>query len=331
MTRRVLVVGLALWVWMTVAAEAHESRPAFLELRQTGEETYDVLWKVPSRGDRRLGLYVRLPESCEIIAEPRGMFSGGAWVERWSIRHPGGLVGETVQIDGLQSSLTEVHVRIATLGGSTQIERVMPAYPAFDVAASPTRWQLAAVYLTIGIKHILGGVDHLLFVLGLLFLVRRRWMLVKTITSFTVAHSLSLALATLGVAHAPSELINVLVAMSILFLGPEIVRLVRGQDSLTVRHPWLMAFGFGLLHGFGFASGLTALGLPPSEIPLALLMFNVGVEVGQLGFVALLLGLWGSLRELEFRWHPRLEAAPGYLIGTLGAYWMIGRMAVMFW
>ena len=156
-------------------------------------------------------------------------------------------------------------------------------------------------------------------------------MLVKTITSFTVAHSISLGLATLGVAHAPAELLNVLIAMSILFLGPEMVRFVRGQDSLTIRHPWVVAFAFGLLHGFGFASGLTALGLPRAEIPLALLMFNVGVEVGQLAFVAILLGVWASFRELGFRWHPRLELAPGYVIGSLGAFWMIGRMAVMFW
>ena len=330
MKRRMLMILLALGVGAAPEAGAHESRPAFLELRQTGQDTYDVLWKVPARGDRRLGLYVRMPEACEIVTEPRGSFSEGAWVERWSIRCAGGLVGEAIHIDGLQSSLTETHVRIASLGGATQIERLMPADPAFVVAASPTRGQLAGTYLTIGIKHILGGVDHLLFVLGLLFLVRRRWMLVKTITSFTVAHSISLAVATLGVAHAPAEILNVLIAMSILFLGPEIVRLVRGEDSLTIRHPWVVAFAFGLLHGFGFASGLTALGLPQSEIPLALLMFNVGVEVGQLGFVAVLLGVWASLRELEFRWHPRLNLVPGYLIGSLGAYWMIGRVVVMF-
>jgi len=310
--------------------DAHESRPAYLELSQTGADTFDVLWKVPARGDRRLGLYVRFPENCEVVAEPRGMFTGGAWVERWSVRHPDALVGETIHIDGLRSSLTEAHVRIARRDGRTQIARLMPSRPSFTVEASPTRRQIAFTYVKVGIKHILGGIDHLLFVLGLLFLVRNRWMLIKTITSFTIAHSITLAVATLGRARAPSELLNVLIAMSILFLGPEIVRLYRGESTMTIRHPWVVAFAFGLLHGFGFASGLTALGLPQAEIPLALLLFNVGVEIGQLAFVVILFGVYASLRQLEFRWSPRLELVPGYLIGSLGAYWMSGRLAVMF-
>lgn len=309
---------------------AHESRPGFLELIQTGDETWDVTWKVPARGARRLGLYVRLPADGENLTEPAGRFAENAWLETWSYRRTGGLAGTTIEFDGLQSTLTEVHVRIASLAGATQIERVMPAAPSLVVAAAPTRLQSAATYVAIGIKHILGGVDHLLFVLGLLFLVRGRWMLVKTITSFTVAHSISLAVATLGWARAPADPLNVLIAMSILFLGPEIVRLARGEKSLTVRHPWVVAFAFGLLHGFGFASGLTELGLPQKEIPLALLMFNVGVEIGQLGFVFILKGMQASLKELDFRWSPRWDLVPGYLIGTLGAYWMIGRLVVMF-
>lgn len=323
-------IALTLLVLIVPTAEAHESRPAFLELRQTGDETFDVLWKVPARGNNRLGLYVRFPANCETVGESLGRFTEGAWVEEWNIRHPEGLVGATIQIDGLQSSLTEAHVRIERLTGTTQIVRVMPAKPLLVVKAAPTRTQLALTYISIGIKHILGGVDHLLFVLGLLFLVRGRLMLVKTITSFTIAHSISLAVATLGFARAPADILNVLIAMSILFIGPELVYLVRGKDSLAIRHPWIMAFAFGLLHGFGFASGLTALGLPQAEIPLALLMFNVGVEIGQLGFVAILLGVWAALKELEFSWSPRFELAPGYLIGTLGAYWMIGRMVVLF-
>ena len=324
------ILVLSLWVLIVPTVDAHESRPAFLELRQTADDTFDVLWKVPARGNNRLGLYVRFPANCETVGEPLGMFTEGAWVEEWSIRHPDGLVGATIHIDGLQSSLTEAHVRIERLAGTTQIVRVMPSKPFLVVEAAPTGGQLAWTYISIGIKHILGGVDHLLFVLGLLFLVRGRMMLVKTISSFTLAHSISLAVATLGFARAPADILNVLIAMSILFVGPELVYLARGKDSLAIRHPWVMAFAFGLLHGFGFASGLTELGLPNAEIPMALLMFNVGVEIGQLGFVAILLGVWASLKELEFRWNPRLELVPGYLIGTLGAYWMIGRLVVLF-
>jgi hypothetical protein len=326
----VVTTVLVLGFLAASSATAHESRPAFLELIQVDTDTYDVVWKVPARGAKRLGLYVRFPETCENLTEPQGMFSENVWLEKWRIRQPGGLAGTTLDFDGLQSSLTEVHVRIESTSGATQIGRVMPASPTLLVAATPTRWQAAATYVAIGIKHILGGVDHLLFVLGLLFLVHSRWMLVKTITSFTIAHSISLAVATLGAARAPAEPLNVLIAMSILFLGPEIVRLARGEKSLTVRHPWVVAFAFGLLHGFGFASGLTALGLPQAEIPLALLMFNIGVEIGQLGFVVILKGMQASLKELDFRWGPRWDLAPGYLIGTLGAYWMIGRLVVMF-
>jgi hypothetical protein len=151
-------------------------------------------------------------------------------------------------------------------------------------------------------------------------------MLVKTITSFTIAHSITLAIATLGYAQAPVDALNVLIAMSILFLGPEIVRRVRGQRSLTIDHPWIVAFAFGLLHGFGFASGLLELGLPRSEIPLALLMFNVGVEIGQLGFVAILLAVGASLGALGLRGAAWTSLVPAYIIGSLGAYWTIDRL-----
>jgi hypothetical protein len=331
MTRLVAwLPALVALICLPGAGVAHESRPAYLELTQISETDFDVTWKVPARGDRRLGLYVALPEGCQALTEPAGMLLDGAWIERWTIRHPSGLVGETIHIDGLQSTLTEAHVRIQRLDGATQIERVMPARPAVVVRASPTRAEAVRAYVAIGIKHILGGIDHLLFVLGLLFLVQRRWVLFKTITAFTIAHSIALAVATLGYASAPSDLLGVLIAMSILFIGPEIVRLHRGRTSLTIRHPWFVAFAFGLLHGFGFASGLRELGLPAAEIPLALLTFNVGVEIGQLVFVAVLLGVWASLRQLEFRAPKRLQLVPGYLIGSLGAFWMFTRMAVWF-
>jgi hydrogenase/urease accessory protein HupE len=180
-------------------------------------------------------------------------------------------------------------------------------------------------YVRLGIEHILLGIDHLLFVLGLLCIVQNRWMLVKTITSFTIAHSLTLAVATLGYASAPLPPLNAAIALSILFLGPEIVRTWRGETSLTIRHPWVVAFAFGLLHGFGFASGLTTMGLPRAEIPLALLTFNVGVEIGQLGFVVLMLLLQRAFRTLEMVWPRWVERAPGYLVGVLGAFWTIQR------
>lgn len=188
--------------------------------------------------------------------------------------------------------------------------------------------QVAVSYLQIGIEHILLGVDHLLFVLGLLLIVKGRWRLAKTITAFTVAHSLTLAIATLGYAQIPLPPLNAAIALSILFLGPEIVRVWRGESSLTIRHPWLVAFLFGLLHGFGFASGLSELGISGSELVFGLLMFNVGVEIGQIGFVLLVLNLVESFRTLEIRWPVWVEYLPGYSVGILGAFWTIQRAAI---
>jgi hydrogenase/urease accessory protein HupE len=185
-------------------------------------------------------------------------------------------------------------------------------------------------FLTLGIEHILTGIDHLLFVLGLLLIVEHRVMLLKTVTAFTIAHSITLGVATLGYARAPVPLVNAAIALSILFLGPEIVRRWRGGTSLTIQRPWVVAFAFGLLHGFGFASGLSAVGLPRHDIPFALLLFNVGVEIGQLSFVALILWLERAFRVLEIRWPRPVELLPGYTVGVLGAFWTIQRVAILF-
>jgi hydrogenase/urease accessory protein HupE len=186
-----------------------------------------------------------------------------------------------------------------------------------------------AGYIVHGIRHISLGADHLLFLLGLLLIVRDRWTLVKTVTAFTVAHSVTLALATLGLANLPVAPLNAAIALSILFLGPEIVRMWRGESSFTIRHPWVVAFAFGLLHGFGFASALTSAGLPRTELPLALLSFNVGVEIGQLGIVVLVLLLERAFRILEIRWPRWAAALPGYTVGSLGAFWTLQRVALL--
>ena len=216
------------------------------------------------------------------------------------------------------------------LDGRSQVLRLTPSAPSFVVEAAPGRLRVATTYLRLGIDHILLGVDHLLFVLGLVLIVPNRWMLLKTITSFTVAHSITLAVATLGYASAPVPPLNAAIALSVLFLGPEIVRHRRGETSLAIRQPWMAAFAFGLLHGFGFAGGLSSIGLPQGEIPVALLLFNVGVEVGQIGFVALVLLLTRSFRTLEIRWPRWVELVPAYAVGSLGAFWTIQRTVILF-
>jgi hydrogenase/urease accessory protein HupE len=328
MSRRVvLLVGL-LAVATTVAA--HEVRPGYLELQQSGDATWEVTWKVPTRGELRLALDPLLPASCSATDERTSIRTAGALVERWTVECSDGLSGQ-ITIQGLEYTLTDVLVRIQPTEGEVRSFLLRSTSPSTVLGEEATgqAYQRALGYLTLGIEHILLGIDHLLFVLGLLLIVQDRWMLLKTVTSFTLAHSITLAIATLGYASAPVPPLNAAIALSILFLGPEIVRTWRGESSFTIRHPWVVAFAFGLLHGFGFASGLSELGLPPAEIPLALLLFNVGVELGQIGFVLLVLALERSFRVLEIHWPRWAELVPGYAVGTLGAYWTIQRTVMM--
>ena len=202
------------WAFKGSPLLAHESRPAFLQLKQTGPDTFNVMWKVPAMGERlRLGLYVRLPESAELVSERRAVFRDAAYTERWSIKEPQALVGSTIHIDGLRNTLTDVLVRIERLDGTTQVARLAPESPSLLVEAAPSGWQVARTYFWLGMEHILLGFDHLLFVLGLLLIVDRRWMLVKTITAFTVAHSLTLAMSVLAVVHVPELPLNTAIAL----------------------------------------------------------------------------------------------------------------------
>ena len=270
---------------------AHEVRPAYLELRQTGPETYDGLWKVPGQGDLRLGIYVELPAACTNVTEPRGSMLNNAYSERWTVKCPGGLNGGTIHIAGLSATLTDALVRLQHLDGRTQVTRLTPSASSFVVESAPRTMQVGRTYLRLGIEHILGGVDHLLFVLALVILVKGTRRLIATVTAFTLAHSLTLAGATLGFVHVPGPPVEAAIALSIVFVAAEIIRSRQGNTGLTERFPWVVAFTFGLLHGFGFASALNEVGLPQSAIPVALLFFNVGVEIGQLFFVFLMLAM----------------------------------------
>ena len=220
-------------------------------------------------------------------------------------------------------------MRVHHADGRLESHLLRPAGPAVTLGGATSATQRAAGYVRLGVQHILLGVDHLLFVLGLLLIVRDRVTLVKTVSSFTLAHSITLAIATLGYASAPLPPLNTAIALSILFLGPEVVRTWRGETSFTLRHPWVVAFAFGLLHGFGFASGLAEMGLPRGELPVALLLFNLGVELGQVAFVLLVVLLERSFRVLRVRWPPLVQRLPGYAVGTLGAYWTIQRTVML--
>ena len=323
------------WLWLLLAlasvltpALAHEARPAYLELQQSGVDTYDVLWKVPGLGrDRRLALDVEFAPGTAVVEPMRVSATGSAFLQRWRIRRPGGLDGTTVRIAGLQSTLTDVLVRIERLDGTVQTVRLQPASPQFVVAAVPGHWDVASSYLALGVEHILLGIDHLLFVLALVLLVQGRRRLFWTITAFTLAHSLTLAAATLGWVHLPSPPVEASIALSIVFLASEILRMRAGRPGLTTRSPWIVAFLFGLLHGLGFAGALSEVGLPDNAIPLALLFFNLGVEVGQLLFIAAVLAAMAGLRTLRMTRTGWAQQLPVYAIGTMAAYWTIERIS----
>jgi hydrogenase/urease accessory protein HupE len=331
MTRPLLLVACCLiTLAAATVAHAHELRPAYLEVRQTGPDTYDVMWKVPARGELRLGLYVRLPKQCSELAARTVYPTGDAFIERWQVQCPGGLSGKTITVDGLASSLTDVLVRLESSDGPTQTVRLNAARTSFVAQENPNWRQLAAAYTSLGVEHILLGVDHLLFVLGLMMIVRSPSTLVKTITAFTIAHSITLGLAVFGMVNAPSRPVDAAIALSIAFVGAEIVHARRGRLGLTYRYPWIVAFAFGLLHGLGFAGALTNLGLPAADVPVALLFFNLGVELGQLCFVALVLAMLRSFRILEIHWARWTENIPAYTVGTLGAFWAVQRTVMIF-
>jgi HupE / UreJ protein len=313
----------------TSVARAHESRPGYLGITETAPGRYDVLWRTPILSGMRLPLALRFPTEIETVTPPSVQELTDSLVERRVIAAPGGLAGRRIEILGLEATIIDVLVRVQLRDGTSSTVLVRSSKPWVEVATRRGRFDAALEFVGHGVQHIALGVDHLLFVLGLLLIVRNRWMLLKTVTAFTVAHSITLALATLGYASPPILWLNAAIALSILFLGPEIVRVWRGQTSLTIRRPWLVAFLFGLLHGFGFASALTGSGLPRSELPLALLTFNVGVELGQVAFIVLVVGLEGAFRRLEIRWPGWAQALPGYAVGSLGAFWTIQRTAAL--
>lgn len=328
-----LVAALLFWLAATPVAQAHDARPAYLEINEIGAGRYDVLWRTPVYAGMRLPVTLRLPETVRNVVEPKQKELDDALIERRMIdAGPAGLIGQRIEFVGLQASITDVLVRVSLRDGTQSTTLVRPVQPWIDVAAAPGATAVAWAFLVHGVEHILGGFDHLLFVFGLLLIVRGGWMLVKTVTAFTVAHSITLALAALGVVHVPGPPVEATIALSILLLAVEIVRQNRGEPGFVARWPWVVAFCFGLLHGFGFAGALAEIGLPKNELPLALFFFNVGVEIGQLVFVGAVLAVRALLLRLRppaFAVH-RAPAIASYAVGTLAAFWFFERVAV-FW
>lgn len=331
--RRSVMAAMAAAVLLALAAEAaaHEAQPGVLEIAQIGAHRYQVTWRAPLYFGGPHPAQVALPEEWRTEGEPTERRLPDSIVyQRVVTTGRASLDGTAIAFPGLEETITDVFVRLKRLDGTTFTAIAQPMRPAVELRSERAWYATAGEYLALGYHHILLGLDHLLFVLGLLLIVRGGTMLLKTITAFTVAHSLTLAIATLGWASAPLPPLNAAIALSILFLGPEIVRSWRGESSFTIRNPWVVAFAFGLLHGFGFATGLSTTGMPRAELPWALLWFNVGVEIGQLTFVGLALVLARSFRVLEMRWPVWIAHAPGYAVGVCGAYWTIQRTVMLF-
>ncbi|MEE4173822.1 MAG: HupE/UreJ family protein [Xanthomonadales bacterium] len=306
-------------------AQAHEVRPGYLRIQQQDTEHVELLWRVPARGNLRLSLDVVLPEHCVPLEPVSRRLQNALYVDQWRVSCPGGLTGHEVLIDGLSSLMTDVLVRYERLDGTTQVVRLTPASPGFTVSDSESWGQVAATYTVLGMEHILLGIDHLLFVLALLLIISGWRKLVATITAFTVAHSITLAASTLGWVNMPGPPVEAVIALSILFVAVEIVHWRQGRPGITRQRPWLVAFAFGLLHGFGFAGALSDIGLPEHAIPLALLFFNLGVELGQLVFVAAMLVTSALLRRIS--WPDWAWRVPVYGIGAMAGFWTIERLA----
>jgi hydrogenase/urease accessory protein HupE len=313
----------------TSLASAHEVRPAYLRIADQSTieqpDRFDVLWRLPVGAEIPLVLTVALPMHCSSVSEPLNWNDGGVTVSKWLSHCPGGLNGHDVHIIGLRNSVTDVLARYERADGTTQVLRMTPTSPAFTITASETWTQVATTYLALGAEHILLGIDHLLFVLALLLIVADWRKLVATITCFTLAHSVTLAAAALGLVNVPQAPVEATIALSIMFVCMEIVHWRDGRPGITRRWPWIVALIFGLLHGFGFAGALSDIGLPEHAIPAALLFFNLGVEVGQLLFIATVLIVWAVLKRLT--WPDWAWRIPVYAIGSLAAFWTIDRIA----
>jgi hydrogenase/urease accessory protein HupE len=309
---------------------AHEIRPALLEITEKSPGLYDVTWKVPTKGERALAISPVLPESFSPVGLPSNYMVPGAFIEQTTFKSDKSLPGKSILIEGLSGVQIDVLLQIELLDGSNYSAIIRPTEPTYQIPLIETKSEVAFSYWRMGFYHILDGIDHLLFLLALVFFIPRFKNLLWAVTAFTVAHSITLALATLGVLYVPSAPTEAVISLSIVFLAVEIIRKRSGENSLTERYPWIVAFIFGLFHGLGFAGALSEVGLPQHEIPLALLTFNVGVETGQVLFITIVAFIFAILRKVKIPYPNWSWRAVPYTIGSIAAFWTIQRTVSFF-
>ncbi|MCY3965326.1 MAG: HupE/UreJ family protein [Acidobacteria bacterium] len=315
-----------------VPANGHEVRPGYLELNEVEAGRFEVVWKQPRRGALLLLLDPVLPEYCTEIARQPPENLAGALLERWTVDCAEEGVdpdrtfhGDIFGIAGLERTLTDVLLRISFENGDSLTQLLRPEAPTVTVDREAAGNALP--YFRLGVEHLVFGFDHILFVIGLLFYVRSPWRLVGVITSFTLAHSITLALSSLDVVKLSSAPVEAVIALSILFLAVELLRPEEKRSPITTKSPWLIAFAFGLLHGFGFAGALAEIGLPQRAIALALFLFNVGVEVGQLLVVAVVLAAVAVVKRVGIVVPELILRTPIYATGIIAAFWFVERVA----
>ncbi len=319
----VMLTGL----YPVIPANADEVRPGLLDIKEQNTGLYSVTWKVPTRGNRILAITPQLPDNLELLGTPTVQDIPGARIVHSTYKSNGApLTGKSIVIDGLTALQTDVLLLVQLQDGTAHSAILRPGSPEFTIPLNASKLEVAGDYWRMGTIHILEGVDHLLFVFALLLIVFGFMPLLKAVTAFTVAHSITLTLATLGFVNLPSAPTEAIISLSIVFLAVEIIRISKGDASLTKRYPWLIAFIFGLFHGLGFAGALSEIGVPQHEVPLALFMFNVGVETGQLLFIATILALWALLRRLSGDTLQRAWRVLPYGIGSVAAFWTIQRV-----
>ena len=319
-----MLLCLLLFAW-SGPARADELRPGYLELTQRDASHWDLIWKAPVLGGLATRSRPALPDFCKVTPGPVRL-EGAALVATARLDCARSLDGTSIGLTGMESSFTDALLRVAPLGRPVQAERLTPDRPMVTIKAVPDRWQVARTYALLGAQHILTGYDHLLFVVALVLLLTRGWVVVRAATAFTIAHSLTLAGTTLGFFGLTQAPVEALIALSIVFLAAEIAKQKDGNPGLSERIPWVVAFLFGLLHGFGFAGALREIGLPEGDVPVALLTFNLGVEAGQLAIIAACLALIALLRRFA---QPTLRPATvlaTYGIGTIASFWFIERL-----
>jgi len=322
-------IVLLLGAFLAESSYAHEIRPAYLEIKQQAADRYQVLWKIPLLGNKAPKIDPVFPENFS-LEQVDDEFLPDAYIRRYKGIYPESLNGQEIAIQGLDLTLVDVLVQVNLLNESSYTLLLQPDNARAVIPKEPSKWEVIKLYIALGIEHILIGIDHLLFVLGLLLLVSGLKPLIQTITAFTLAHSITLGIATFDLIHVPQAPVEAVIALSIVYLAREYLMLKKGAKSLTAQYPWVIAFSFGLLHGFGFAGALSEIGFPQKEVPLALLTFNIGVELGQLIFISIVLLCWQIFQKIKLPYPKWSWKVLPYSMGGIAAFWLVERV-LAFW